>query len=122
MTAALDHTIVPARDREASAHFLADILGLTVGAETGPFLPIELGNGVTLDYMHQPGEIPAGHYAFALDGAAFDAAHARVRAAGVTYYADALNTRAGEIYRHAGERGLYFRDPTGHNMEILTRE
>ena len=121
MTAKLDHTIVPARDREASARFLADILGLAVGAETGPFLPVELGNGVTLDYMHQPGEIAGGHYAFALDDAGFDAAHARIRAAGVTYYADPLNGRAGEIYRDGTERGLYFRDPSGHNMEILTR-
>lgn len=121
MTAELDHTIIPARDREASARFLADILGLAVGPEAGPFLPVELANGVTLDYMHQPGEIAGGHYAFALDDAGFDAAHARIRAAGITYYADPLHSRAGEIYRDGAKRGLYFRDPSGHNMEILTR-
>lgn len=121
MTAALDHTIVPARDREAAARFLAGILGLTVGAETPPFVPIELANGVTLDYMHQPGDIPAGHYAFAVDDATFDTAHARIRDAGVTYHADPMNTRPGEIYRDRGVRGLYFRDPSGHNMEILTK-
>lgn len=120
MTASLDHTIVPARDREAAARFLAGILGLTVGAETPPFLPVELANGVTLDYMHQPGDIPALHYAFAVDDATFDAAHARLEAAGVTYFADPMNTRPGEIYRDGGVRGLYFRDPSGHNLEILT--
>ena len=120
MPVTLDHTIVPAADREAAAGFLAAILGLPVGAETPPFLPIELGNGVTLDYMRQSGEIPAGHYAFAVDDATFDAAYARLVDAGVTYFADPMNTRPGEIYRDGAVRGLYFRDPTGHNMEILT--
>ena len=121
MTAALDHTIVPARDRAAAARFLAGILGLTVGAETPPFVPVELANGVTLDYMYQPGDIPSGHYAFAVDDATFDAAHARIREAGVTYYADPMDSRPGEIYRDGDVRGLYFRDPSGHNMEILTK-
>ena len=121
MTAALDHTIVPARDREAAARFLAEILGVPVGAETPPFLPVALANGVTLDYMHQPGDVPALHYAFAVDDATFDAALARLTTGGVPYYADPMNTRPGEIYRDGGVRGLYFRDPSGHNMEILTR-
>ena len=120
MTAALDHTIVPARDRAAAAGFLARVLGLAVGAETPPFLPVALANGVTLDYMHQPGDIPALHYAFAVDDATFDAALARITEDGVTYFADPMNTRPGEIYREGTVRGLYFRDPTGHNMEILT--
>jgi len=120
MTVSLDHTIVPARDREAAARFLAGILGLPVGAETPPFLPVELANGVTLDYMHQPGDIPALHYAFAVDDATFDAALARIRADGVPYYADPMNTRPGELYQDGTVRGLYFRDPSGHNLEILT--
>lgn len=120
MTVTLDHTIVPAHDREAAARFLAAILGVPVGAETPPFLPIRLANGVTLDYMRVPGEIPAGHYAFAVDDATFDAAHARLVDAGVTHFADPMNTRPGEIYRDGTVRGLYFRDPTGHSMEILT--
>lgn len=120
MTVNLDHTIVPARDREAAAGFLATILGLPVGAEVASFLPIELANGVTLDYMHQPGEIPECHYAFAVDAATFDAAFARIKDAGVTYYSDPFGTRPGEIYRNDKVRGLYFRDPSGHNMEILT--
>lgn len=122
MTVTLDHTIVPAHDREASARFLAGVLGLAVGAETGPFLPVAVANGVTLDYMRQDGEFPAGHYAFAMSDAEFDAAYARIRAAGVTNYADPMNTRPDEIYRHGDVRGLYFRDPSGHNMEILTAE
>lgn len=120
MTVSLDHTIVPATDREAAAHFLATILGLPVGPETGPFLPVALANGVTLDYMHQPGAIPTLHYAFAVDDATFDAAFARLREAGVTYFADPMNTRPGELYQDGKTRGLYFRDPSGHNLELLT--
>lgn len=119
MSVRLDHTIVPATDRTAAATFLAGILGLEVGAETGPFLPVTLADGVTLDFMRQDG-FPPGHYAFAMSDAEFDAAYARVRASGVAFYADPMNTRPGDVYRDGGVRGLYFRDPSGHNMEILT--
>jgi hypothetical protein len=49
MTIELNHTIVGATDKHASARFLADILGLPVGADVGPFAPVRLANGVTLD-------------------------------------------------------------------------
>ncbi|MGW0812102.1 VOC family protein [Streptomyces viridiviolaceus] len=118
----LDHTAVLARDRRLSAEFLATILGLEVGAPFGPFLPVDLGNGVTLDYYEMRDEpIQSQHYAFLVPDEQFDAMIARLEAVGVTYFADPSHTEPGRINRLFGGRGAYFDDPDGHNMEIMTR-
>jgi catechol 2,3-dioxygenase-like lactoylglutathione lyase family enzyme len=116
---ALDHTIVWSRDPARSAAFLAHVLGVEVGARTGPFRPIRLGNGVTLDFAQGP-EPAAQHYAFRIGDDAFDAAFARIRAAGIEYWADPLHQEPGRLNDMGGGRGLYFADPDGHNMELLT--
>lgn len=119
----LNHTIVSARDREESAEFLAGVLGLKVGAPTGPFLPLTTGNGVTLDFATVPAgqEVAGQHYAFLLSEDAFDASFARIRAQGLDYWADPAGALPGEINHRGGGRGCYFRDPCGHWMEIFTR-
>ncbi|MEV0414146.1 VOC family protein [Streptomyces sp. NPDC050448] len=118
----LNHTVVHARDRQLSAEFIAAILGLEVGAPFGPFLPVDLGNGVTLDYYAKTDEpIQPQHYAFLVPDARFDTVIARLETVGVTYYADPHHTEPGHINRLFGGRGAYFADPDGHNMEILTR-
>jgi catechol 2,3-dioxygenase-like lactoylglutathione lyase family enzyme len=121
MSVQLNHTIVVAHDKEASARFLADLLGLEVSPEFGPFTPVEIPNGVTLDYMDTSGSITPQHYAFLVSEDDFDAIFARVRAAGLTYWADPYHRRPGEINHNDGGRGTYFDDPNGHNLEILTR-
>ncbi|MFB7757273.1 VOC family protein [Streptomyces sp. NPDC056121] len=118
----LNHTAIYARDRHLSAEFIATILGLKVGAPFGPFLPVDLGNGVTLDYYEKRDEpIQSQHYAFLVPDAQFDAMIARLEAVGATYYADPSHTESGQINRLFGGRGAYFEDPDGHNMEIMTR-
>ncbi|HEX3337323.1 MAG TPA: VOC family protein [Jatrophihabitans sp.] len=117
----LNHTIVWARDKAASAHFLADLLGIPVGAPTPPFLPLQLGNAVTLDYAETSEEITSQHYAFLVDDATFDAAWARIRSSGVRFWADPQHSTPGEINTWNGGRGLYFADPVGHNIELLTQ-
>jgi catechol 2,3-dioxygenase-like lactoylglutathione lyase family enzyme len=118
----LNHTAVYAHDRLLSAEFIAAILGLEVGAPFGPFLPVDLGNGVTLDYYEKRDEpIQSQHYAFLVPDERFDAVIARLEAVGVTYYADPGQTEPGQVNRLFGGRGAYFADPAGHNMEILTR-
>src|SRR5579884_3362714 len=120
MTAALDHTIVPARDPQASARFLAGILGLPVGPPVAHFTPVTLGNGATLDYDRRE-DFEPHHYAFLVSDEEFDAAFGRIREAGLTYYADPACRQAGQVYHsQGGRRGTYFRDPDGHLMEILT--
>ncbi|NBE53246.1 VOC family protein [Streptomyces boluensis] len=118
----LNHLAVFASDRQLSAEFLAAILGLRVGAPFGPFLPVDLGNGVTLDYYEKRDEpIQSQHYAFLVPEERFDGMIARLDAVGVTYYADPNHTEPGRINRLFGGRGAYFDDPDGHNMEIMTR-
>lgn len=118
----LDHTVVHAHDRQLSAEFLATILGLEVAAPFGPFLPVDLGNGVTLDYYELRDEpIQSQHYAFLVPDEQFDTMIARLEAVGVTYYADPGHTEPGRTNDLFGGRGAYFDDPDGHNMEIMTR-
>ncbi|MEV5430011.1 VOC family protein [Streptomyces sp. NPDC052701] len=121
MTVQLNHTIVTAHDKHASARFLADLLGLEVRPPYGPFVPVEIPNGVTLDYLDTDGAITPQHYAFLVSEDEFDEIFARVREAGLTYWADPFRTRPGEINHHDGGRGVYFDDPDGHRLEILTR-
>lgn len=121
-TVQLDHTAVYATDRHLSAEFMAAVLGLEVGRQFGPFLPVDLGNGVTLDYYEKRDEpIQGQHYAFLVPDAQFDAMIGRLEKLGVTYYADPAHTEPGHINRLFGGRGAYFDDPDGHNMEIMTR-
>ncbi|MGN9793721.1 VOC family protein [Streptomyces sp. NPDC054847] len=118
----LNHTAVYAKDRRLSAEFIAAILGVEVAAPFGPFLPVDLGNGVTLDYYELADEpIQPQHYAFLVPDEQFDTMIARLEAVGVTYYADPSHTEPGAINRLFGGRGAYFDDPSGHNMEIMTR-
>lgn len=123
MTALLNHTAVYASDKRASAAFLAGILGLEVAPPFGPFIPVDTGNGVTLDFYESPDGTPiqTQHYAFLVPDEEFDTMIGRLKAAGVTYYADPNHTEPGRINRLFGGRGAYFDDPDGHNMEIMTR-
>ncbi|MDH6452534.1 MULTISPECIES: VOC family protein [unclassified Streptomyces] len=121
MTVQLNHTIVAAHDKHTSARFLADILGLSVSPQYGPFIPVEIPNGVTLDFMDTTDEITPQHYAFLVSEDDFDTIFARVREAGLMYWADPFHHRPGEINHNDGGRGAYFDDPDGHRLEILTR-
>lgn len=122
MSVELNHTIVHSRDRRVSAEFLAGILGLQVGDPFGSFLPVSVANGVTLDFASVPaGDIAGQHYAFLLSEEEFDASFGRIQAAGITYYADPQLQHRNEINHHWGGRGVYFLDPDGHFMEIITR-
>lgn len=122
MTVNLNHTIVAARDKRASAKFLADILGLQVSPDFGPFTPVEIPNGVTLDFMETHDDtIARQHYAFLVSEEDFDTIFARIEDAGLTFWADPAHQRPGQINTNDGGRGTYFEDPSGHNLEILTR-
>lgn len=120
MTAELNHTIVHSRDRRASAAFLAGVLGVEVGADWGPFSPVHLGNGVSLDYVDAEGDIRPQHYAFLVDDDEFDRGLARVLDGGHPIWADPHRGVPGEINHHYGGRGVYFHDPDGHLLELMT--
>ena len=121
MAIELNHTIVHSSDKKASAHFLADLLGLEVQPQFGPFLPVVTANGVALDFVdHGEGAIARQHYAFLVSEDDFDAIFGRIKDAGLTYYADPYAKRPGEINHNDGGRGVYWLDPDGHTLEIIT--
>jgi catechol 2,3-dioxygenase-like lactoylglutathione lyase family enzyme len=116
-----NHTILYAQDSKASATFLAEILGLPAPKHWGPFQMVTTGNDANLDYMDTDGEISPQHYAFLVGEAEFDAIFGRVRDRKLSYWADPKQKQKGEINRHDGGRGVYFEDPNGHLLEIITR-
>lgn len=120
--AELNHTIVHSRDKRAGALYLTEILGLPQPQPFGPFEVVETGNGVSLDYIDagEDTEITPQHYAFLVTDAEFDAAFDRLTARGQEYWADPGADRAGEINTNDGGRGIYFADPSGHWLEIIT--
>jgi catechol 2,3-dioxygenase-like lactoylglutathione lyase family enzyme len=121
MAVQLNHTIVHSHDKAASARFLTELLGLPEPEPFGPFMVVQAANDVTLDFVDTDGAIPAQHYAFLVTDADFDVIFGRIRERGIPYWADPRHHQPGEINRRDGGRGLYFDDPNGHNLEILTR-
>jgi catechol 2,3-dioxygenase-like lactoylglutathione lyase family enzyme len=120
MAVQLNHTIVSARDKRASAEFLAEVLGRPAPTTFGPFTVVELDNGVSLDF-HEDGPVQPRHYAFLVGEDEFDAILGRIRARGLPFWADPGQRRPGEINTADGGRGVYWPDPDGHFLEIITR-
>jgi catechol 2,3-dioxygenase-like lactoylglutathione lyase family enzyme len=122
MAVELNHTIVHARDADASARFLSEILGLAPPRRFGPFAVVDCANGVSLDFLSaEPEEFIVEHYAFLVSEPDFEEIFARLGERGVDHFADPRLSRKGEINRNDGGRGCYFEDPSGHVLEIITR-
>ena len=121
MSVRLNHTIVWCRDKQRSATFLAELLGLPAPTRFGPFLVVGMNNGVSLDFHETEGAITSQHYAFLIGEADFAPIFGRIRERQLEYWADPGQTRSGEINRNDGGRGVYFEDPDGHLLEIITR-
>ena len=121
MSVQLNHTIVSCRDQQRSAAFLSGILGLLPATRFGHFLVVQADNDVSLDFAETTGPITAQHYAFLVSETEFDAAFDRLRAGDLPYWADPGRNQPGVVNHRDGGRGLYFEDPDGHLLEILTR-
>jgi catechol 2,3-dioxygenase-like lactoylglutathione lyase family enzyme len=123
MSISFNHTIVAARDKNESAEFLAELFGLPSPKPFGRFMAVALEHGATLDYADAPEgeEIRRQHYAFLVSEDDFDAIYGKIKARGLEHWADPGANRPGEINHRDGGRGVYFMDPAGHAMEILTR-
>ena len=117
----LNHTIAWCSDKAKSAGFLAHILGLPEPRQFFHFLVVDLSNEVSIDYFETDERIALQHFAFLVSEEDFDAAFRRIEERGLAYWADPARTKAGEINRHDGGRGVYFEDPDGHLLEIITR-
>jgi catechol 2,3-dioxygenase-like lactoylglutathione lyase family enzyme len=115
----LDHTIVPAKDKLASARFFAEIFGLTVKPGDGYFAQAQVNDNLTFDFADEP-EPQSHHYAFHISEPEFEAIYGRVKAKGIPYGSGPYNHTDGQIYTRRGGRGFYFEDPNGHLLEVMT--
>ncbi|HEY8600782.1 MAG TPA: VOC family protein [Thermomicrobiales bacterium] len=122
MPVAFNHTIIAARNKEESASFFTDLFGLPAATQWGPFAIVTLADGVFVQFA-EPGvaEIQMQHYAFLVDDDSFDAIYARIVASGLDHAGDPRWATPGQINTNHGGRGVYFRDPAGHGLEVITR-
>ncbi|MCV7257412.1 VOC family protein [Mycobacterium shimoidei] len=123
MPIAFNHTIVAARDKRESATFLTELFGLPDPVPFGHFLAVELEHGATLDYADVPEdqEIRPQHYAFLVSEDDFDAIYGKIQSRGLQHWADPAAKQPMQINHNHGGRGVYFQDPAGHFLEIITR-
>jgi catechol 2,3-dioxygenase-like lactoylglutathione lyase family enzyme len=121
MAIQLNHTIVRVRDKAESARFLTEILGLDKPTSYGPFLIVQVDNEVSLDFADDHGPVHPQHYAFLVDESEWDEIFGRIRERGLSYWADPMKKRPGEFNTNDGGRGVYWEDPNGHFLEIITR-
>ncbi|HVQ07512.1 MAG TPA: VOC family protein [Allosphingosinicella sp.] len=121
MPVELNHSIIWCSDKARSSAFMTEILGLPPARIFHHFLVVDLDNRVSLDFYQKEGPVAPQHYAFLVGEGEFDAAFARIEGRGLTYWADPARTKPGEINRHDGGRGVYFEDPDGHLLEMITR-
>ena len=117
----LNHTIVWCSDQAKSANFLTEILGLPEPRRFYHFLVVDMANAISLDYYQTTDPITVAHYAFLVSEEDFDAIHGRIQDRGLQTWADPARTQPGKINRNDGGRGVYFLDPDGHVLELLTR-
>ncbi|MGH7279615.1 MAG: VOC family protein [Candidatus Rokuibacteriota bacterium] len=120
MTIRLDHTIVPAKDKVASAEFFAEIFGLTVTPGPGHFAQVQVNESLTFDFADEPEAWGGHHYAFHVSEAEFEAIFGRVKAKGIPYGSGPYHHTDGQTYTRRGGRGFYFEDPHGHLLEVMT--
>jgi extradiol dioxygenase family protein len=121
MPAQLNHTLVHCRDSLASATFLAEMLELPAPDAYGPFQCVDASNSVSLDFMEVgDSEIVPQHYAFLVAEEEFDRILGRLEARGLDHFADPHGHQKGQINHEDGGRGLYWSDPDGHWLEIIT--
>lgn len=116
----LDHTIVPSKDKEASARFFARIFGLEYNGMWGPFAPVKVNETLSMDFDDRREKFDSHHYAFITSDDEFDQVLQRVKDEGVTFGSGPRSLEDMEInHLHQG-RGFYFRDPNGHVLEVIT--
>ena len=120
MAVTLNHTIIHAHDKAATAQFVTEILGLEPPRTLAHFTIVQVGD-TSLDFLETDGEISSRHFAFLVSEAEFDEIFARIRARSLPYWADPFRREPNAINRWDDGRGLYFDDPNGHLLEILTR-
>ena len=121
MAMELDHTIVSARNQRESARRLAEILGVRwAESGAGPFSPVYVNDGLTLDFIDDDGEFPVQHFCFRVSDAEFDAILKRLQGAGIKYRSAVRGPEDMRVNTDYGGRMVYWNEPDGHQWEMLT--
>lgn len=121
MTIHLDHTIVPARDKVVAARRLAELLGVAwAPSSLGPFAPVFVNDGLTLDFIETNEDFPVYHFCFRVSEEEFDRILARIQAAGIAYRSTVRGPQDMRINTDYGGRMIYWNEPEGHQWEMLT--
>ncbi len=120
MPVAFNHTIVFSTDRDAAAQFFTEMFGLPAAKDWGPFKVVELENLASFDFMQAEGDVAWQHYCFLVSEAEFDAIYGRVLDRGLDHWSDPMRGEPNAINHNDGGRGVYFDDPSGHRLEIMT--
>ena len=121
MTIQLDHFIVPTRDQVASARRLAELLDVPWAERAvGPFSPVYLNDGCTIDFQATHEDFPICHFCFRVSDAEFDAIFARIKSAGIPYRSNVHSPVDHQVGRLLGGRMVYWNEPDGHQWEMLT--
>jgi catechol 2,3-dioxygenase-like lactoylglutathione lyase family enzyme len=121
MPVTFNHTIIASKDRAESALFYRTLFELPEAPSWGVFTNVQLSDGVLLQFAEPPVDIQMQHYAFLVDDELFDRAYQRLVTQGIEHWADPFGRRPGETNTEHGGRGVYFRDPAGHGLEMITR-
>lgn len=122
MEITLNHTIVPSQDNIESAKFYADIFGFEFVKEWGNFAVVKVNSTLTLDFVLADQDFSSHHYAFKVSDQQFDEIFARVKSNGLAFGSGPRAQDDGKINHHHGGRGVYFKDPSGHVLEIITTD
>lgn len=121
MTAHFNHTIIASSDPGEMAQFYRELLEADETRSWGPFVNVQIGGGVLLQFATPPIDFPPQHYAYLLDDDHFDRAYVQIAASGRDHWADPQRSRPGEINHEHGGRGVYLLDPSRHYLELITR-
>ncbi|HTE84941.1 MAG TPA: VOC family protein [Dehalococcoidia bacterium] len=121
MAMTLNHTIVPAHDKETSARFFAKVFGLEYAGPAGHFAPVRINDTLTLDFDNRE-QFDWHHYAFKVSDEQLDAVLARVQGEGISYGSGPASREDRQLNHRRGGRGFYFDDPNGHILEVLTHD
>lgn len=121
MAVQLNHTIVWCRDQQRSSSYLAEILGLPAPGKFANFDIVDMDNGLSLDFAETDQKLAPQHYAFLVTEDEFDEIFGRITGRSIDYWADPMKQKAAEINTNDGGRGVYFPDPDGNLLEIITR-
>ncbi len=123
MTVELNHTIIQTHDKPASVRFYTEMFGFKYAGDLGPFYPVEIpGQSFTLDFLDDRDTFERQHYAFKVSDTEFDAIFAKITERGLPYGSEPWLSTDGKTNTFNGGRAVYFRDPSGHLLEILTRD